>query len=535
MTRIILRLLTIGMSRGKVMAMQQAFSKLRLRQVRSREQQADRSQGDRRLLSAETLRPAVGVLALVLGLWLMSPAGGGQSWDALLAKAGALAVIGFGGRMLLKVVAPEAGKQNATWLLMLAMVLFSLTLVRLTEWLAGPLLQPWLEGRVALYAAPHASAPLLVAMLYGGPVALVIGLIVGVAQAVGAEINLGVFLLSLCATAVAAREAPRLLHRSTLLRAVGRIALWQTPVVLIMAILTPQPPPLGAVAARLATLYVALFFSGVLTLWLLPLAERFTGHTSLMTLNRFADLSNPLLQRMSLEAPGTYHHSMMVANLAQAAADRIGANGLLARVGAYYHDIGKMGRPGFYMENQMQRGNPHDNMPPNISRMIIENHVKEGLCLARLHRLPPPLMRMISTHHGTSVIRWFHDKARAMKDESNDRSRSTDSVEHHYRYNGPTPVGREESILALADGVEAASRSLPKVTSSRLEGLVNSVVQARWLDGQLDHSLLTNADLAETRKSFVFTLTHLLHARLAYPSDDKNSDSKPAKDQAPAP
>ncbi len=495
------------------LVVRQVLSRMRLRRVRAREQRTGRRRPPRRFSEGVTLPAVAGAAALAVGLWLMLPMGGAPSWATLLAKAAALIIIGCGGQMLLRVVVPADEPVRGVWFLMLAMVLVALTAVRAAEWLLRAAPGPLPAGRVAPYAAPHAFAPLLVAMLHGGPVALVIGLIVGVALAVAAEADLGVFLLSFCATAVAAREAPRLRHRTRILRALGRVALWQTPVVLIMAILAPRPDALPAVAAKLAAIYAVLLLSGVAAVWLLPLFERLSGRTSLVTLNAYADLGQPLLQRLALEAPGTYHHSLMVANLAQAAADRIGANGLLARVGAYYHDIGKLGRPRFYMENQTQAPNPHDQLPPNISRMIIVNHVKEGVCLARLHRLPPPLTRMIAGHHGTGVIRWFHHKARAQAAAGQEPAE-----ESHYRHGGPLPVSREESILALADAVEAASRSLAKVTPAHIENMVAAVIRAKWLDGQLDSSRLTNAELAEVRKAFVFTLTHLLHARQSYPA-----------------
>jgi putative nucleotidyltransferase with HDIG domain len=407
------------------------------------------------------------------------------------------------------------------------MVLASLLTVRVAEWLLGDALAPLLGGRIAFHAAPHAFAPLLVGMLAGGPATLVIGLVTGVALALGAQADLGVLLLSLCATAVAAREAPRLRHRSAVLRALGRIALWQTPVALAMTMLTaPQVQP-SALAVRLAVMYGMLLLSGLTAVWLLPLAERATGCTSQITLNLLADLGHPLLQRLALEAPGTYHHSLMTANLAQTAADRIGANGLLARVGGYYHDVGKLARARFYIENQMQSGNPHDALPPNISRMLIVNHVKEGICLGRLYRLPPPVMRMIAEHHGTSVIRCFHHKAQTY---ASGRAGEGDSAadESHYRYSGPLPVGRETTILSLADAVEAASRALARITPARIESLVATVIQSKLLDGQLDNSALSNAELTAVRHSFSTTLTHLLHARLAYPNNDADHDPEPA-------
>ena len=233
---------------------------------------------------------------------------------------------------------------------------------------------------------------------------------------------------------------------------------------------------------------------------------------------RYADLEQPLLRRLSLEAPGTYHHAMMVGDLAQAAAEAIGANGVLARVGAYYHDIGKLSHPLYYMENQSGVDNPHDALPPNISRIVLMNHVKEGLVLAKLEHLPPVLCRFIATHHGTGIARWFLIKeqkrlaARGVRDERND------DPADDFRYPGPLPVTREETIVSLADSIEAASRSMRFFDRAKIEDLVNGIIQDRWIDGQLAESELTGAELAKVRLSFVSTLVHLLHGRLPYPS-----------------
>jgi cyclic-di-AMP phosphodiesterase PgpH len=506
--------------------MREALSRLRFRKVRSRAQQAGRRKGERAFRDSDELRVLAGIAAWGLGLWLVAPSGMIE-WRMLLACGVTLIIIGFGGQMLLTVIQSRDKPARPAWLLMLSMMLLAMIDVRLAEWLLSRLLRLDVIGGPPL-VTPHALAPLLVAMLYGGQTALVIGLITGVALALAADFSLGVFLLSLCATAVAALEVPRLRYRAQLARALGRIALWQTPVVLVMAIVSPVTSDLRRVGLQLSILLVWLALSGLMVLFLLPLAERVTGRTGSISLNAYADLGRPLMQRLILEAPGTYHHVMVVANLAQAAADKIGANGLLARVGAYYHDIGKLGRPQFYMENQMHGGNPHDDLPPNISRMIIVNHVKEGLVLARLHHLPAVVARFIAVHHGTSVIRWFHRKALSHAAGANGGKPAAGVEESHYRYTGPLPVSREETIVSLADAIEAGARALPRVTPAHIESLVTSICNDRWSDGQLDQSLLSNAELTAVRQSFIFTLTHLLHARLAYPPHDPNPNSKSA-------
>ena len=504
--------------------MHEEISRFRVRKVRSRAHKAGRRRPERGFRDSDTLRVILGVLAWLVGLSLMTPLGV-DHWQMLLACGVTLIIIGFGGQMLLAVIQPREDPARRAWMLMLCMMLLAMADVRLSEWVLTRLLPA--VDQIHL-VTPHALVPLLVAMLYGGQTAVVIGLITGVVLALAANFSLGVFLLSLCATAVAALEVPRLRYRAGLVRALFRIGLWQTPILLVMAIVAPEDPDLRRIGLQLVALFIWLALSGLLVLLVLPLAERVTGRTGSISLNAFADLGRPLMQRLSLEAPGTYHHCMVVATLAQAAADRIGANGLLARVGAYYHDVGKLGRPAFYMENQMRGGNPHNDLPPNISRMIIVNHVKEGLALARLHRLPSVVTRFIATHHGTSVIRWFHRKALSQAAGGTEGGKPNGVEECHYRYPGPLPSSSEEVIVSLADSVEAASRALARVTPTHIENMVTAIFNERWIDGQLDQSILSQAELAAVRQSFIYTLTHLLHARLAYPpNDDPPTDTKP--------
>ncbi len=271
---------------------------------------------------------------------------------------------------------------------------------------------------------------------------------------------------------------------------------------------------------------------GILALLLLPLFEAVFHRTTNISLLEYSDLSHPLLQRMAIEAPGTYHHSLVVATLSQAAADRIGANSLLTRVCSYFHDIGKLTKPDFFTENQRQTSNPHDELAPSMSTLIITSHVKEGVSLATIHKLPEPIVDVIREHHGTSVITWFHHKARQqlkVKELTGeaDGSRVDDGA---FRYSGPTPQSRESGIICLADSVEAASRSLDKPNAGHIESLVNDIANKKIADGQLSNCALTLAELSTVKRSFVFTLTNMLHARVPYPKDNEDRDP-----QLPAP
>ncbi len=248
---------------------------------------------------------------------------------------------------------------------------------------------------------------------------------------------------------------------------------------------------------------------------LLPVAESFSYEISDYTLMRLANVNHPLLSRLAREAPATYHHSLMVADLAQAGAEAIGANGLLARVGGYFHDVGKLMAPAYFMENQMTFGNPHDDLPPSLSRMIIAAHVKEGLILARDEHLPTSIASMIASHHGTTFMQWFKLKAEKQKLFTGRNGRV--AAEGFYRYPGPLPVSKEETILAIADSIEAASRSLPSYDKKAITNLVNNIVAGKFNDGQFAESELAGAELERVKIAFVSTLLSLLHGRKAYP------------------
>ncbi len=270
----------------------------------------------------------------------------------------------------------------------------------------------------------------------------------------------------------------------------------------------------------------------------LPPLEHFFAVTSDIALNNFADLAHPLLERLSLEAPGTYNHSTLVAQLAAAAADRIGANPILARVGAYYHDIGKLSKPLFFTENQTEgTAKPLDSLKPSTSASWIRSHVKEGIVLADKHRLPPSVRKMIWEHHGTTTIVFFLGKARQQAKEEAEKAggRPLEEVdESTFRYDGPKPSTKESGILMLADSVEAATRSLVKPSPSSIESLVQDICAKKILDGQFDECPLTLEDFAVIRKVFVERLLAILHARIAYPKEEPEPKAQKEPEALPA-
>jgi cyclic-di-AMP phosphodiesterase PgpH len=248
----------------------------------------------------------------------------------------------------------------------------------------------------------------------------------------------------------------------------------------------------------------------LLAILLLPMAEAFTGIETDLTLLEWSDLNRPLLQRLSLEAPGTYAHTIAIANLADAACRAIGANALLARVGAYYHDIGKIARPQYFVENQDKGRNPHDVLTPGASAQIIRNHVREGLELADAYKLPRALRAFITEHHGTGTISYFLDKAR-----QGDRSEA-DATE--FAYPGPLPQSTETAVVMLADGVEASTRVLHEPTPQRIRDVVEHIVRQRVEQGQLSDAPLTLRQLETIKAEFTRVLVGMFHNRIDYPA-----------------
>ena len=249
--------------------------------------------------------------------------------------------------------------------------------------------------------------------------------------------------------------------------------------------------------------------SASLTILLLPMAERVAGITTDLTLLELSDPSRPLLRRLSLEAPGTYAHSVAMANLVESACNRIGANGLLGRVGCYYHDIGKLASPQYFVENQSLGGNPHDRLPAAQSAEIIRLHVTEGLRLAREAGIPEIVTAFIPEHHGTSEIAYFYDRAKKQGEPGVRRE--------DFRYPGPRPRSVETAIAMLADSVEASLRVLEGLTPAKLEAAIDQIVKGRLTAGELDEAPLTLQQLDQVRAEFVRVLTGMHHGRIEYP------------------
>jgi cyclic-di-AMP phosphodiesterase PgpH len=248
----------------------------------------------------------------------------------------------------------------------------------------------------------------------------------------------------------------------------------------------------------------------LLAVLLMPMLEAFTGIETDLTLLEWSDLNRPLMQRLSLEAPGTYAHTIAIANLAEAACRAIGANPLRARVGAYYHDIGKIAKPQYFVENQAKGRNPHDSLKPDASAQIIRNHVREGLELADAYKLPRALRAFITEHHGTGVISYFLDRARQ-------RDASTPAGAD-YIYPGPLPQTAETAVVMLADGIEAAARVLHEPTPEKVRDVVEHIVRQRVEQGQLIDAPLTLRQIETIKEEFTRVLVGMYHNRIDYPA-----------------
>jgi len=252
--------------------------------------------------------------------------------------------------------------------------------------------------------------------------------------------------------------------------------------------------------------------------------ETIFGEITNFTLLELSDSSHPLLKRMVVESPGSYHHSLIVSNLAESAADAIDAHSLLVRVGAYYHDIGKMVNPEYFTENQMVSGNKHDELEPSMSRLVIFNHVKEGIDLAHKHHLNQRIIDFIPEHHGTSLMHYFYQRALA-------EGHPDGLQEKDYRYPGPKPQSKETAIVLLADSVEAATRSMDEHTPQRIGDVVRKVINNKFIDGQLDECNLTLREIDTIASTFVRVLGAMYHGRVKYPEKSNgNNPKKPSKE-----
>jgi putative nucleotidyltransferase with HDIG domain len=264
-------------------------------------------------------------------------------------------------------------------------------------------------------------------------------------------------------------------------------------------------------------------FSAAIASSLIPVFESVFGYTTNLKLLELSNFNHPLLHELMLKAPGTYHHSVMVGSLAEIAAEKIKANGLLARVAAYYHDIGKMHKPMYFIENQSPQNNPHDSLQPTMSAKILFSHVRDGAKLSKDHNLGQKITEIIEQHHGTTLVSYFLNKAKKIEDNINP------VLIEQFRYPGPKPQTKESAIVMLADACEASTRSISEPTPAKIQSMVHHIINKRFLDNQFSDCNLTMNELYEIEESFTRTLTSLYHHRIEYPGQSQNEETALAK------
>ncbi|MDP7038267.1 MAG: HDIG domain-containing protein [Myxococcota bacterium] len=391
--------------------------------------------------------------------------------------------------------------------------MFSLGLVGFRSWLTamGGLAESFgLGAEVFLYAFPVATGAMVIRLVLRIEVALLFAIMTSVVLGLMGETDSVFYVYAMQGGVLGVLTIRNINSRNGVLWAGAWVGLGQGSLLLALLLFQATSGWMTYLSCFFAALVSGLI-SACVVLALTPLLETLFRYTTDLKLLELANLNHPVLKDLVVKAPGSYHHSIIVGSLAEAAAQAIGANPLVARVMAYYHDLGKGCNPGYFIENQRGSGNPHDKLKPSMSAMIIRRHVTDGFDIARKHKLGEVIEAGIMEHHGTTLIQYFFHKAKEHEDK--------DNVVHDndYRYPGPKPQSREAALVMLADSIEAAARSLKEPTSARLQGLVNKIINAKFTDGQLDESDLTLRDLHVVAKSFHGVIAPIYHQRVEYP------------------
>ncbi|MDO4534259.1 MAG: HDIG domain-containing protein [Clostridium perfringens] len=365
------------------------------------------------------------------------------------------------------------------------------------------------------YLIPLACTPILLTLLLNYRISLVISITNIILMSVAVSFNTGIIVLAIIAVVAGATSLKKMQQRNDIVYSCIYIAILNGVVALsISALVTSN---LKEIALDTAFTVIGSLLSGVLATGLLPFFESMFNVVTNVKLLELSNPNNPLLKKLLMEAPGTYHHSVIVANLAEVATEIVGGNALLARIGAYYHDIGKTKKPYFFKENQLGQENPHDNITPELSKLLIISHVKDGLELAKEYKLPKIIQDFIPTHHGKTLVKYFYLTAK------NNAENPDDIKEEDFMYPGPKPKTKEQCILMLADSVEAAVRSINSPTKEKIEAMVDNIVKDKLGSGQLDDSELTISDVKKIKKCFLKTLSGIYHERIEYPKDERKT------------
>lgn len=365
------------------------------------------------------------------------------------------------------------------------------------------------------YLIPLACTPILLTLLLNYRISLVVSITNIILMAVAVSFNIEIIILAIVSVIVGATFLKKMQQRNDIVYSCIYIAILNGVMTLsISALVTSN---LKEILLDTAFILVGSLLSGILSTGLLPFFESMFDIVTNVKLLELSNPNNPLLKKLLMEAPGTYHHSVIVANLAEVATEAVGGNALLARIGAYYHDIGKTKKPYFFKENQLGKENPHDDITPELSKLLIISHVKDGLELAREYKLPKVIQDFIPTHHGKTLVKYFYLTAK------NNAENPDDIKEEDYMYPGPKPKTKEQCILMLADSVEAAVRSINNPTKEKIENMVDNIVKDKLSLGQLDDSQLTISDVKKIKKCFLKTLNGIYHERIEYPKDERKT------------
>ena len=381
-----------------------------------------------------------------------------------------------------------------------------------------------------IYAPPFLLAPITINILLGIVPALLSALVISAFYSMmqGNSVEMFLFIMLTCMVGITMSHQVRV--RSKIVRATFFAGLTLALIVIIQGLFEGLSVPV--IVQRTLLIVVLSLVYGMLIVGIVPILESVFKISSDITLLELTDFNHPLLRRMQLEAPGTYHHSLMVANIAEKAAIEVGANPLVCRTCALFHDIGKISKPEYFTENQtIGSVSPHDSMRPSMSALVIKNHVSEGVELGRKYSLPQVVIDVIRQHHGTSLIRFFYFQAvneakKNAKKQDDSSSPKVDVDQSNYRYDGPVPLFKESAILFLADSVEAASRSLKKVNQQNVEDLIDGIVANAQADHQLDQAPLSYQELAKIRSSFIVSILNMLHSRIEYPKPNEEPSRK---------
>lgn len=365
------------------------------------------------------------------------------------------------------------------------------------------------------YLIPLACAPLLMTLLVNYKISLFVSVLNSILIGVIAEFDPIIIIIAILNSLLGSTVLRKMQQRNDILYASIRLT-----IIIGISCFT-----IGGISSNnvsdilLNTLFsmIAIILSGILAIGLLPVFEVSFDIVTTLKLLELSNPNNPLLKKLLMEAPGTYHHSMMVANLAEMAAEEVKADSVVARIGAYYHDIGKVARPIFFKENQRTKENPHDKINASLSTLIITSHVKDGLELAKEYKLPKIIQDIIIQHHGTTLVKYFYFT------EKNNSEHPEEVREEDFKYPGPIPSSKEAGIIMLADSAEAAVRSITDPTKGKIEEMVNNIIKDKLYSGQLDDCDLTLKDLSIIRKTFLKGFNSIYHQRIEYPTEKKKN------------